>query len=170
MTDAKTQSEAVKKEREGAKELLNTQRLDLQNAPIEAKKAAVEAHEAVTAALEVGGETVSEITREQQETAGEQRGAGASRANAADTKTFIIPESQEVLVKEIDKELSRQLKKLKKEESRAQGGIFRKMNPEKLSNVVAQMRRIQRLLAELIYMTVEALKNLYKTLFQPKGL
>lgn len=173
MADTQTQNEEAKKALETAKESSTLETRELQSAAPEAKKPAVEAHEAVTATLEAGAETPSEVTSESKEVKSDDvKQASASTATdvGIQEKPLIIPESREELVKQIDKKLHNQLSGLKKEEKKARGGMFHEMDARKLNGIVARIRLITKTIKELLYMTVEALKNLYKSLFESKGL
>lgn len=168
MTNATNKADKERKLLEKAQE--SGAPIRLAGAPVEATRAASEAHEAVTAALE-SAEKVSESASKAREQKSEKAAAGTQKkVSATEPKPFTVPESQKVLISTIDKELTKQLKKLQKEESKARGGLFRRMDAEKLARIVAAIRKVQKLLSELVFMTLEALKNLYRTLFQPRGL
>ena len=173
MSDTQTQNKEAKKALEEAKESGTLETRESQPATPEAKKPATEAHEAVTATLETGNETPSEVTSESKEVKSDdakQTAASTATDVGIQKEPLVIPESRKELTKEIDKELHKQLNGLKKEENKACGGMFRKIDAGKLTGIVAKIRQIQTTLKELVDMTIEALKNLYKSLFESKGL
>jgi hypothetical protein len=98
------------------------------------------------------------------------QGSTSKASSQKATFQFVIPSDNETLIKEIDHELNKQLKVLTKQAEKARGGLFRQMDAEKLARVLMQIRKIRQTLSELIHMTSESLRNLYRTLFQPRGL
>lgn len=142
---------------------------DLVKNVVEGSPVAFEAANQVRAGLE------SVVPKEALGAARESASSQSSGKHQSQTESIhkaalSVPEIKEELVAQIDHKLHQQLRVLAISERKVRGGIWSSFDPEKLNYILSQIRKIQLLLAELIYMTVDALKTLYVSLFQPKGI
>ena len=126
-----------------------------------------------------GAERVSEVASER---AGEQGGSGlptggGQKGDGDDddqsTTGLVFDDqnlpAQDKMIIEIEKEIRKEIKHLEKQASKYRGGIFRSADYDKLNETVGEIRRKRKLLSTIAHMAMDALKNIYTSLFRPKA-